>query len=84
MSRKTVRVEKATFVDLTQINSELDDDSSDGELNEGDHVMLCQYEKVSRVKNKWKVVLKDGIMNVNGRDYLFSRVTIAYLGYGRL
>jgi len=40
-----------------------------------DHLILCQYEKVSRVKNKWKCVLKDGVVNINGRDYMFSRAT---------
>jgi transcription initiation factor TFIIA large subunit len=45
--------------------------------------MLCVYEKVSRVKSKWKVVLKDGIVNVNGRDYIFSRVRLLLIvGHG--
>lgn len=40
-----------------------------------DHLILCQYEKVSRIKNKWKCILKDGVVNINGRDYMFSRAT---------
>lgn len=31
------------------------------------------YLKITRIKNKWKFHLKDGIMNINGRDYLFSK-----------
>lgn len=31
------------------------------------------FFKVTRVKNKWKVQLKDGIISVNGKDYLFSK-----------
>lgn len=61
------------------INSDLDD--SDDELNFGDEeeseeqgmIMLCLYDKVQRVKNKWKYVLKDGVANINGKDYVFSR-----------
>jgi transcription initiation factor TFIIA large subunit len=62
-----------------QINSDLDD--SEDELNsggeeeddEGGMIMLCLYDKVQRVKNKWKYVLKDGVANINGKDYVFSR-----------
>jgi transcription initiation factor TFIIA large subunit len=36
-------------------------------------VVVCQYEKITRARNKWKFHLKDGIMNLNGRDYVFQR-----------
>ena len=49
------------------INSDLDD--SEDELGDGDNsddemvdYMLCTYDKVQRVKNKWKCTLKDGIL----------------------
>jgi hypothetical protein len=29
--------------------------------------------KITRIKNRWKFHLKDGIMNINGKDYLFSK-----------
>lgn len=29
--------------------------------------------QISRTRNKWKFHLKDGIMNMNGEDYLFQR-----------
>ncbi len=31
--------------------------------------------QVARVKNKWKCVLKDGMIHVNGKDYLFAKCT---------
>jgi hypothetical protein len=36
---------------------------------------LTQFvaRQVQRVKNKWKVTLKDGLISVNGKDYLFSK-----------
>jgi transcription initiation factor TFIIA large subunit len=55
------------------INSDLDD--SEDELNDGDNsdddmvdYMLCTYDKVQRVKNKWKCTLKDGILTTNKRE----------------
>ncbi|KAJ3036582.1 hypothetical protein HDV00_002542 [Rhizophlyctis rosea] len=56
-----------------EIGSDLDDDEEDDEEAETEHLILCQYEKVNRIKNKWKCTLKDGIVNVNGKDYLFNR-----------
>ena len=63
------------------INSDLDDpedelnSADEEEDDEGGMIMLCLYDKVQRVKNKWKYVLKDGIANINGKDYVFSRGT---------
>ncbi|KAJ3370200.1 transcription factor IIA subunit alpha [Allomyces arbusculus] len=64
--------------DEDAINSDLDDDDDDDEpLGEGEveNMMLCQYERVNRTKNKWKCVLRDGIVQVDGKDYVFSRIT---------
>lgn len=56
------------------LNSE--DDVSDHEpvdLNETENVMVCQFDKITRIRNKWKFHLKDGIMNVDGKDYIFQK-----------
>ncbi|KAI0338300.1 transcription factor IIA, alpha/beta subunit [Trametopsis cervina] len=61
------------------INSDLDDSDSDNEREEGEgggaetDIVFCTYDKVARVKNKWKCVLKDGMIHVNGKDYLFAK-----------
>lgn len=47
--------------------------NSDSDLFDTEHVIVCQYDKITRIKNKWKFHLKDGIMNINGKDYLFSK-----------
>ncbi|CAF1008759.1 unnamed protein product [Adineta ricciae] len=55
-----------------------DDDVSDdepAELFETENVVVCQYDKISRTKNKWRFILKSGIMNLEGRDYVFSKAT---------
>ena len=60
-------------VEQEPLNSEddiSDEDASD--LFETNNVVVCQYDKIVRARNKWKFHLKDGIMNLNGRDYAFQ------------
>ncbi|OJD34422.1 transcription factor tfiia complex subunit [Diplodia corticola] len=60
------------------INSDLDD-SDEEQIQEGDDdgpqgdTMICTYDKVQRVKNKWKCTLKDGVLSTGGKDYLFHK-----------
>lgn len=58
--------------DEDAINSDLDDpaDLEDNEDEEDNvsNVMLCTYDKVQRVKNKWKCTLKDGVLRVNDQE----------------
>eukprot|EP00092_Neocalanus_flemingeri_P036081 GFUD01039285.1.p1 GENE.GFUD01039285.1~~GFUD01039285.1.p1 ORF type:complete len:230 (+),score=87.48 GFUD01039285.1:54-692(+) len=52
------------------------DDNSDEEacdLFDTENVVVCQYDKISRTRNKWKFHLKDGVMNLDGRDYVFQK-----------
>ncbi|RUS84461.1 hypothetical protein EGW08_007757 [Elysia chlorotica] len=50
-----------------------EEDPSD--LFDTENVVVCQYDKINRNKNKWKFHLKDGIMNLNGRDFVFQKAT---------
>lgn len=53
-----------------------DDDVSEEEqadLFDTDNVVVCQYDKITRSRNKWKFYLKDGIMNIGGKDYVFQK-----------
>ncbi|XP_061481637.1 TFIIA-alpha and beta-like factor isoform X1 [Rhineura floridana] len=38
-----------------------------------DNIIVCQYDKVQRSKNRWKFYLKDGVMCFAGKDYVFSK-----------
>ncbi|XP_065225003.1 transcription initiation factor IIA subunit 1 isoform X2 [Planococcus citri] len=61
-------------VEEDPLNSE--DDVSEGDntdLFDTDNVVVCQYDKINRSRNKWKFYLKDGIMNLSGRDYIFQK-----------
>ncbi|GLV39347.1 Transcription factor IIA L [Carabus blaptoides fortunei] len=56
------------------LNSE--DDVTDEEptdLFDTDNVVVCQYDKITRSRNKWKFYLKDGIMNLEGEDFVFQK-----------
>lgn len=62
------------------INSELDDSEDDKNVEDGSdddtmEYMLCTYEKVGRVKAKWKFNFKDGILFTNKKEYLFHKAT---------
>ena len=59
--------------DEDAINSDLDDpDENEIEEDQEDgkptQVMLCTYDKVQRVKNKWKCTLRDGVLNSGGKE----------------
>ncbi|CRK31467.1 hypothetical protein BN1723_000673, partial [Verticillium longisporum] len=71
------------IADEDAINSDLDDSDDEKDDDEVDdeglgHIMLCMYDKVQRVKNKWKCVLKDGVLTVNGKEYVFHKATGEY------
>ena len=67
--------------DENAINSDLDDSEDDdkGPLGEDDDdnvdTILCTYDKVQRVKNKWKCTSKDGVMSVGGKEWVFHKGT---------
>lgn len=66
--------EEDVGIESEPLNS--DDDDSDIDICamfESENIVVCQFEKVSRNKNKWKFHLKDGIMNLFGRDLIFSK-----------
>ncbi|KAI6223677.1 hypothetical protein M3Y99_01442700 [Aphelenchoides fujianensis] len=69
--------EEGDGVEEDPLNS--NDDQSDEEdletLFDSENVVVCQFEKVNRARSKWKFILKDGIMHLNGSDYCFQKAT---------
>lgn len=57
------------------LNSGDDVSDADGteESFETENVIVCQYDKITRSRNRWKFHLKDGIMNLNGEDFVFQK-----------
>ncbi|XP_058109524.1 uncharacterized protein LOC131252816 isoform X1 [Magnolia sinica] len=64
--------------DEPPLNEDDDDDDLD-DLEQGEeepsthHLVLAQFDKVTRTKNRWKCALKDGIMHINSKDILFNK-----------
>lgn len=52
-------------------DSDVAGDESDEEV---ENLVLAQHEKVKK-GNKWKIILKDGIISIRGREYLFNKAT---------
>ncbi|OMO61981.1 Transcription factor IIA, alpha/beta subunit [Corchorus capsularis] len=60
------------------LNEDDDDDLDDvdqGEDMNTAHLVLAQFDKVTRTKSRWKCTLKDGIMHINNKDILFNKAT---------
>ncbi|XVE79537.1 hypothetical protein DITRI_Ditri14bG0066500 [Diplodiscus trichospermus] len=60
------------------LNEDDDDDLDDvdeGEELNTQHLVLAQFDKVTRTKSRWKCTLKDGIMHINNKDILFNKAT---------
>lgn len=63
--------------DVDAITSDLDDPDDNNivgeeEEEENGQIMVCTYDKVARVKNKWKCTLKDGVLTTGGKEYVSS------------
>jgi len=43
------------------LNSDDDDEEDSEDALQTDNLVLCQYDKVTRTKNKWKAQLKSGV-----------------------
>jgi hypothetical protein len=56
------------------LNSGLDS-SGDEEQEVFENLVVCLYDKVTRAKNKWRCVLKEGVMHLDRKDYVFQKAT---------
>ncbi|KAJ7537397.1 hypothetical protein O6H91_11G004500 [Diphasiastrum complanatum] len=81
-SDPTAKAAKAEAAESDSSEPPLNEDDDEDDLDDVDqgddepktnHLVLAQFEKVTRSKNKWKCILKDGIMNLNHKDILFVK-----------
>lgn len=59
-----------------ELGSDLDDPTDSVNEMDGDAIrdlILCQYEKVHRVRARWRCILRAGIVHLGRRDYCFSK-----------
>jgi len=73
--KKKVNIEQLDGKDDDEALGSGDDDDNEDKLPQTADIVLAQYEKVTRTKNKWKCKLKCGFMHLNGIDYLFHEGT---------
>lgn len=55
------------------LGSDLDEEEEEEAFLDTSNVILCQYEKATRTKNRWKCSFRDGILHIRGADYVFHR-----------
>ena len=72
-SKANIKDELFDDDDEDAINSDLDDPDDNEIEDENDEgkptqVILCTYDKVQRVKTKWKCTLRDGVLNSGGKE----------------
>jgi hypothetical protein len=65
------------------IGSDLDDSEEDEDIASEDDdedmpLMLCSYDKVHRTKNKWRANLANGVVCINGREWVFEKANGEY------
>merc|ERR1719430_1090908 len=49
------------------------DEEAPSDLFDTENVVVCKYDKISRLRMRWKLKLMDGVMHLNGRDYVFQK-----------
>lgn len=77
----TPKVAKSEALDDDEppLNEDDDDDDDLDDVERGEeepltqHLVLAQFDKVTRTKSRWKCTLKDGIMHINNREMLFNK-----------
>lgn len=57
----------------SEVLSSDSDEEPRGEEFQTPNLVLAQFEKVTRTKNKWKCTLKEGVMTLNCKDTLFGK-----------
>ena len=57
-----------------EVLSELEDEADDEEDKDSKDFLLCLYEKVHRVKTKWKVTLNEVVLHAKGKEYVYKKL----------
>ncbi|KAH8232423.1 hypothetical protein KR032_006131 [Drosophila birchii] len=52
---------------------DITDDESIEDKFDTENLVACQYDVVSRSRNKWKFIFRDGMMRINGKEFMFKR-----------
>ncbi|VDN97284.1 unnamed protein product [Rodentolepis nana] len=59
------------------LNSEDDVSDEDADLIfRSEDLVVCQYERFTRARSRWRFWLRDGIMKIKGREQVFQRLLV--------
>ncbi|EEH59827.1 transcription factor IIA, alpha/beta subunit [Micromonas pusilla CCMP1545] len=80
-SSEEQQISSAAVKGLKEDSAEsLSSDSDEGLVDLcSSNLVLAQYDKVTRAKNKWKCTLKKGVMTLDGKDVLFGKASGEFL-----
>lgn len=62
-------LESQPYQDQIPIKGDEDSEDSDRYYS---NLMMCLYDKVSKSKNRWRCVLKQGFINIGNVDFAFN------------
>ncbi|XP_017772195.1 PREDICTED: transcription initiation factor IIA subunit 1-like [Nicrophorus vespilloides] len=65
--------EEAEQLDDTEESLNSDDDLSEENLEDTDNVVICQYNKITRNRSRWTLELKNGVMTLDNKEFIFNQ-----------
>jgi len=71
--KKMENVQKEEKDEDEESLSSLSDSSGDEAIEPTDNLIMCQFDSVKNTKAKWKVKLRSGLANLNGKEYSFDK-----------
>lgn len=73
--RRRVDIDDGPIPDRGEdLDSEDSDDEDADDDEEAENIILAQHDRVKKGP-KWKVILREGIVSIRGREYLFNKAT---------
>lgn len=61
---------------ITLSNEDEDDSENGGNIDdEPEDMIQAHFDKVNRTKNKFRCVLSDVMIHINGKDYILKKMT---------
>lgn len=62
-------------IDTDSLSSSSEGNNDGSSEHEQPNLILCLYEKVARTRNRYRTIMRHGIMHIGGLDYAFNRMT---------
>lgn len=70
-----VEEEKPHISNEEELSDASDVEKSEDEAKDNGSKLLGQYEKVKRIRNRWKITFKDAVLKHDGKEHIFEKIT---------